>query len=125
MQKVAAEAGHPLEAFGFVQQGLEFTVNRIHGEDDTDAEPTASRHVSGEQLCHGLRDFAVQQYGLLARTVLSRWNIESCEDFGNIVFAMVNAQILAKTEDDSVAEFCDVFDFDDAFQETLTLSETS
>jgi len=82
-----------------------------------------SRHVSGEQLCNGLRDFALQQFGLLARTVLNRWNITNCEDFGRIVFAMVESRILAKTEDDSIDDFRDVFDFDAAFQDRLTLVE--
>ena len=108
-----------------MQRGLESTVNTIHGEGEADAEPSVSRHVSGRELCFGLRDFAIQQYGLLARTVLQRWQINCCEDFGCIIFAMVNAKILAKTDDDSIDDFNDVYDFDEGFSETLSLSENA
>jgi len=106
-----------------LQRALEFTVNRIHGDSDPDAEPSVSRHVTGRNLCFGLRDFAIQQYGLLARTVLQRWQINSSEDFGHIIFAMVEAKILAKTDDDSIADFRNVYDFEEVFSETLSLSE--
>jgi len=69
--------------------------------------------VSGQQLCLGLRDFAIKQYGLLAKTLLSRWNIKSTEDFGHIVYAMVDAGLMRKNDDDSLDDFRGVFDFDD------------
>ena len=84
-----------------------------------------SRHVTGRDLCFGVRDFAIQQYGLLARTVLQRWQINASEDFGHIIFAMVEAKILAKTDDDSIEDFCNVYDFDEVFSETLSLSENA
>lgn len=118
---VARDTPYPLEAFIFVQRGLEYTVQMVHG-DGAEPEEPASRHVSGRLLCEGLRKFAVQQYGLLARTVLGRWHINSSEDFGQIVFAMVKAKLLAKTDDDGIDDFRDVFDFDDAFDETLSLT---
>ena len=118
---------YPLEAFLFVQQGLDQTVRNLHGEpDDEDIleDPAESeRHVSGRQLCSGLRDFAVQQYGLMALTVMRYWGIHRCEDFGNIVFAMVDAGVMHKTDGDTIEEFQNVFDFKDAFgPATLVLS---
>ena len=71
--------------------------------------------MTGQQLCEGLRDFAVQQYGMLARTVLNRWHIERTEDFGRIVFAMVEGGLMHATEGDSVRDFDHVFDFGAAF----------
>ena len=115
---VVRSTKYTLDAFLFVQRGLEFTVNRVHGEADPDAEP-AARHVTGEDLCLGLRDYAIEQYGLLARTVLRRWGITRCEDFGNIVFAMVDAGLMQKTDDDTIEDFRDVFDFKQAFSPTL------
>ncbi len=125
LQELAQQTCYPLDAFLFVQQGLDFTARRIHGAprcDDDDAEH-ASRHVTGQQLCLGLRDYAIKEYGLLARTVLRRWNIQRSEDFGRIVFAMVENDLMHKTDHDDLADFIDVFDFDEAFCPSLQLSE--
>ena len=124
LQNVVQSTKYPPEAFLFVQRGLDYTVRHIYG-DDEDADEPQHRHISGEQLCYGLRDFCVQQYGLLARTVLRRWHIESCEDFGRIVFAMVDADLMHKTEGDSIRDFIGVFDFSEAFSPQLSLSENS
>ena len=118
---------YPADAFVFVQRGLDFTVRREHGELTEDYDPDdpdqPSRHVSGRVLCEGLRDYAIQQYGLLAGTVLRRWRIHRCEDFGHIVFAMVDAGIMHKTDDDSIADFENLFSFRDAFgKPTLALN---
>lgn len=122
--QVSRNTRYPLEAFVFVQRGLEFTVRRLHGAPDERTE-TTSHHVTGHDLCTGLRDYAIQEYGLLARMVLRRWNITSSEDFGQIVFAMVDAKLLAKTDEDSIEDFRDIFDFEHAFAERLSLSENS
>lgn len=124
LRSVARSTRFPLEAFVFVQRGLDYTVRRIHGElTDDSREAREDRHISGHQLCHGLRDYAVEQYGLLARTVLRRWHVDTCADFGHIVFAMVDAGLMHKTEDDTMDEFAGVFDFTEAFTPELSLSE--
>jgi len=69
----------------------------------------------------GLRDYAKREYGLLARSVLARWRIHRSEDFGRIVFAMVDGGLMHKTADDTLDDFMDVFKFDDAFAERLLL----
>lgn len=105
-------AGFPLAAFVFVRDGLAHTVKSVHGDHSMEEE---SRHVTGQQLCLGLRDYALQQYGLLARTVLRRWGIERTYDFGRIVFAMVEAGVMRKNDHDSLEDFRGVFEFDEAF----------
>lgn len=100
------------EAFEFVRQGLSHTVKSVHGEVPGDDE---TRNVSGQQLCLGLRDYAIKQYGLLARTVLDRWGIKRTDDFGRIVFAMVDIGLMSKTEDDRMEDFRGVYDFEEAF----------
>lgn len=122
--QVVRSTKYPLEAFLFVQRGLDFTVRRIHGEPKRGTDP-ASRHVTGQMLCHGLRDYAIKQYGLMARTVLRHWHIISCEDFGRIVFALVDAGLMHKTEEDRLADFADVYDFNHAFAADLQLSENT
>jgi uncharacterized repeat protein (TIGR04138 family) len=104
---------YPIDAFCFVQHGLEFTVRKLHGEEP---DPKASRHVSGQQLCEGLREFALNNWGLLAGTVLRRWNVTSTYDFGRIVYAMVNNGFMQKTDDDSIEDFRGVYDFRKAFE---------
>jgi len=103
---------YPLEAYEFVQRGLSHTVTQIHGKR---RDPDISMHVTGQQLCEGLRDFALSQWGLLARAVLARWNITSTWDFGRIVFAMVDNGLMQKTDEDTIDDFRNVFDFKTAF----------
>lgn len=74
-----------------------------------------SRHINGPQLCRGLRDLALQKWGLMASVVLARWNIRSTRDFGVMVFALVEEGILRKCRHDRIDDFDDVFDFEDAF----------
>lgn len=114
VQQVIEDVGiYPPEAYAFIQQGLSFTVQRLHGKLK---DPKASRHVSGQDLCDGLRELALAQWGRLARTVLRRWNITSTLDFGRMVFALVDAGLMQKTEDDSVDDFRNVYEFRAAFE---------
>jgi len=128
LKQIAQDAGYAVEAFLFVQRGLEFTVKRTHGAEPKQAvaeeydDPDQSgRHVSGQQLCLGLRDFAKKEYGLLARSVLARWRIHRSEDFGRIVFAMIDGGLMHKTDEDTLEDFIEVFSFDEAFSERLLL----
>jgi len=110
---VIESSEYPIEAFTFVQEGLRHTVDALaRNADHLDA---SARHVSGRELCMGLRDYALAQYGLLARTVLEQWGIERTDDFGAIVFAMVEAGLMRASEDDSAEDFCGVYHFDTAF----------
>src|SRR5262245_55512432 len=104
---------YPLDAFLFVQQGLSYTVEKIHGNI---TEPNASHHISGQQLCQGMREFALLKWGLLARTVLRRWNVNSTLDFGRMVFAMVDNGFMSKTDQDTLEDFRGVYDFRTAFE---------
>lgn len=117
-QEVIAELGlYPPEAFDFVERGLSYTVDKIHGAMAASTpEEQESRHVSGQELCRGLRDYALLQWGMLAQTVLRRWNITTTLDFGRIVYALVNNGFMQKREEDSVEDFRNVFDFTAAFE---------
>jgi uncharacterized repeat protein (TIGR04138 family) len=123
LHQLARHTEYPAEAFVFVQRGLDFTVRRTHG--DLESKPADSRHVSGQQLCHGLRDYAIQEYGLLARSVLKHWNVHSSEDFGHLVFEMVKAGLMQKTSDDCLGDFVRVFDFTEAFGSELELAAST
>lgn len=117
LAQIVDEVGmYPLEAYLFVEQGLAHTVKRLHGEADPDEPNPRDRHVSGPDLCEGLRELALVQWGLLARTVLKRWNITSTLDFGRIVFALIEGGRMQKTDADNLDDFRNVYDFRTAFE---------
>jgi uncharacterized repeat protein (TIGR04138 family) len=96
---------YSLEVYEFVMDALAYTVRR-NGE---------RRHIRGPELLSGMRDLALDYWGNMALHVLESWGVRSTEDFGDIVFTMVNAGILAKTDQDSKDDFKDAFIFADAF----------
>ena len=75
-----------------------------------------ARHVSGQELSEGCRHRALELYGPLARSVLEYWGIRSTEDIGEIVFNLIKANQLTKTEQDRKQDFKNVFDFEQAFE---------
>ncbi len=99
------------EAYLFVREGLDYTQKNIA----RDARGRV-RHVSGQELLEGIREYALQQFGPMAMTVLEEWGVRECKDFGEIVFNMVETGLLAKTEKDSRADFEPGYDFADAFR---------
>lgn len=118
---------YPRGAYEFVREGLGYTADLVHAGEPGDTLPAHAdegRHVTGQQLCFGLKDYAIKQYGLLARTVLAHWSITRTEDFGAIIYAMVEAELMRTTEHDSIDDFSGVYDFDDAFG-TLAPIETA
>lgn len=76
----------------------------------------APRHISGEELAHGVRKLALARYGPMARTVLEHWGIHSTDDLGEIVFAMVDCGVLIRREEDRKEDFQDLFDFEEVFE---------
>jgi len=123
LQEVADELGcYSIEAFAFVQEGLSYAVNKVYGNT---IEPNQNRHVSGQQLCEGLREYALARWGLMARAVLARWGITSTFDFGRIVFALIDAQYMSRTDQDSIEDFRSVFDFKTAFDSDYRIPKQS
>lgn len=80
-----------------------------------------NRHVGGEELCWGLRDLAVKEWGAMAAVVLRYWGIRSTKDFGRIVFALVENGLLQKQPHDCIEDFNDVYDFDDALERSYQI----
>jgi len=111
LQQLVDEVGvYPAQAYQFVQDALGYTVEKLHGK-LTDVDSSVSRHVTGQDLCAGLREYAMKQWGLLAYTVLRRWNITRTIDLGRIVFALIDIGQMQKTDTDTLDDFRDVFDF--------------
>jgi len=93
------------EAYDFVQEAL----RSAHERSGT------RRHVTGKELLAAFRELAKSEFGPLSRTVLAEWGLRATEDVGNVVFNLVEAEELGKTDEDDLADFRDVFDFDSAF----------
>lgn len=94
-------------AYLFVLAGIEFLQGRL----------PQRRHVTGPELTRACRDFALEQYGLLARTVLEYWGIRETEDIGRIVFSLVDVGLLVTQPGDRVEDFAGVYAFEQAFDE--------
>jgi len=100
------------EAYLFVRDALEYTKKSIAR---TTREPIL--HVTGQQLLSGIREFALGLFGPMAMTVFEEWGVAKCEDFGEIVFNLVEMRVLAKTDTDSRADFTGGYKFWDAFRQ--------
>ena len=106
------------EAYGFVREALDYT-QRIVAEKNEDKV----RHVSGQELLEGSRQYALQVFGPMAMLVLAEWGITKCEDFGELVFNMVESGLLAKTQKDSRDDFKGGYDFEEAFRRPFAPSD--
>ncbi len=125
-----------LEALAFAEESLGLGVEPPKEELEPVSEETSARsrreaprprrgdrrgerHVSGQQLCEAARLYGQQQYGYLAPTVLGSWGLRRTDDFGEIVFNMIEIGQMRKTRSDRREDFHDVFDFDDAFSRDI------
>lgn len=116
LETIAQRDGrYAYEAYEFLYEALDHTLNQLGKErPTTPGDPGEHHHVTGRELLAGVRDLALKQFGLMARTVFRLWGIERTSDFGEIVFRLVEAGLMSKTEDDSLLDFQDVYDFDEA-----------
>jgi uncharacterized repeat protein (TIGR04138 family) len=113
IEQIAEHGGrYSREAYLFVYASLDHTVRKL-GRDRS--ESPRGRHIRGQELCRGISDYARERYGPMARSVFAHWNVLSTLDFGRIVFELVDTGMMSKTEEDSLDDFRDVYDFDDEF----------
>lgn len=106
------------EAFEFVMEALGHS-QRMFGKESPQAEsaPGPEHHVTGRELLEGVCDLARREFGLMAPLVFERWGIRRTDDFGEVVFAMINAGVLSKTDSDRLEDFQKVFDLEQALTE--------
>ncbi len=116
---LAKDPRYPHEAYLFVREALDHTQKMV-GKPAKDDSP---RHVSGQQLLEGIREYVLLQYGPMSMTVLAEWGIRRCEDFGEIVFNMVENSLLAKTDKDTREDFKPGYDFEIAFRKPFLPSK--
>jgi len=93
-------------AYVFVLAALEYAQTRL----------PARRHLTGMELAWACRDFALEQFGMLAGTVLTHWGIQTTEDFGRIVFILIEVGLLARQPSDRIEDFERVYEFEQVFK---------
>ena len=98
------------DAYYFVRDALDVAQKKFGSKK---SEP---QHVSGQQLLAGIREHALDEFGPMAITVLDEWGVTRCEDFGELVFNMVEQSLLGKTDDDTRDDFKAGYDFTEAFR---------
>ncbi len=96
---------YKFEAYTFVLAALHDTVCRLK----------KPRHITGRELALGIRKYALDQFGPMAKTVLHHWGIRTTLDFGKIVYALIDVQLLSKQSEDKLEDFDKVYEFEDAF----------
>jgi uncharacterized repeat protein (TIGR04138 family) len=117
---------YKIEAYAFVFDGLRYGHEKLglgtprpakRTEDATPAEGEGEgsgleRHLTGQELCQAIRQYALEQYGYMAKCVLESWGVRSTGDLGEIVFNLIRAGEMRKTDDDRREDFDNVFDFE-------------
>ncbi len=123
-EAVARDPRYAYEAYEFLDRALQHTLKLLGRERTADTAPGDPRlHVSGRELLEGVRSLALAEFGFMARTVFAAWGIHRTGDFGNIVFNLIEAGLMSKSDDDNLADFTDVYDFEQALDYQIQLDE--
>jgi uncharacterized repeat protein (TIGR04138 family) len=88
---------------------------------ESSEKPRVLGHVDAGELCDAVRKLGLRQYGSLAAMLLAHWGVHSTADIGEIIYNLIAAGDLEKTEGDSRSDFDNLFDFDTAFKNPLSL----
>jgi uncharacterized repeat protein (TIGR04138 family) len=111
---VRRDPRYAYEAYEFLFAALAHTQKMLGRPPFPETAADQDHHVSGPQLLEGVRDLALREFGLMARTVFHVWGIDRTGDFGEIVFNLVEANLMSKTAEDTRDDFRDVYDLDQA-----------
>src|SRR4029079_6762007 len=107
---VANDPRYPRDGYIFLRDALDFTTKQ-HKK----VKGVSVRHVSGPELLDGVRQHALKEFGRMGMTGFESWRIRYCEDMGHMVFNLIGAGVFGKTEQDSIEDFKNVYDFEEAF----------
>lgn len=121
IEDARAAKGSPFAVDGylFVIRTLDSLMERIAASSGT------RRHVTGQELSLAVRDMALSQFGPTASLVLDHWFIRRTEDIGRIVYDLIDAGLLGRTESDRIEDFAGVYDFEEEFVRKFRFSVDS
>jgi len=103
---VCRDGRYHINAYRFVYEALDYTVKRLDKK----------RHISGRELLEGIKNLALEQFGALAVMVFDVWGVQRTADFGNIVFNLVEAEMMSRSEEDTREDFDEVYSFREVFR---------
>ncbi len=104
-------------AYLFAFQALEYTMKSFLQLDED-----KRRHVSAQELLDGMKEYAIKHFGYMARYVWESWGIGSTDDWGNVVYNLIDAGLMKQNEEDSPELFSGVFDFEEVFERAWEFS---
>ena len=107
---VDSDPRYQRDGYIFLRDALDFTTKQ-----QKKTKGVSVRHVTGPELLDGVRHYALKEFGPMVMTVFDSWGIRSCEDVGHMVFNLIGAGVFGKTEQDSIEDFKNVYDFEEAF----------
>ena len=107
---VATDPRYQRDAYVFLRDALDFTTKQ-----QKKVKGASVRHVAGPELLEGVRQYALKEFGPMVTTVFGYWGLKNTEDVGNMVFNLIGSGIFGKTEEDSINDFKNIFDFHTAF----------
>ena len=107
---VATDTRYHRDGYIFLRDALDFTTKQ-----QKKLKGVSVRHVTGPELLDGARQYALREFGPMVMTVFDSWGIHSCEDIGHMVFNLIAAGVFGKTEEDSIKDFKNVYNFEEAF----------
>ncbi len=111
-----------IDAYQFVREALSYAQEILKMPHQPAAGDEGERHLTGQQLCEAIRQYALEQYGYMAKTVLNNWGVYSTSDFGEIVYNLIRIKQMKKSEHDRREDFDDCYEFDTAFMPEFELS---
>ena len=112
---VRQDPHYPAQAYYFTLEALSYSLEELK-------KSGQEGHIDGVQLLFGMRDYGRRLFGYLGAAVLREWRVSETSDFGEIVFRLVEAELLSKQESDTREDFDSVFDLKGAFEETFLYS---
>ena len=117
-QLLQSDLRYQLHAYQFVRDSLAYAQEVLpNDESEAEIEP----HLTGQELCEAIRLFAIDQFGYMSKTVLNNWGIQGTNDFGEIVYNLIDIGMMKKSETDERELFSDVYSFEKAFVEDFQI----
>ncbi len=112
---VKKDCRYSMQSYQFIFEALDYTASKLGKKYNSSLED--ERHVTGQELSEGIKQFALAKFGFMALIVFEQWGVANSRDFGEIVFNLVESGLMGKTNTDSIDDFKDIYDFHEEFDE--------
>jgi uncharacterized repeat protein (TIGR04138 family) len=129
LQLCREDARFAYEAYEFVCEAVTYTQDRLGRVPNRHEQPEPRRkqqsdenHVSGAELLRGTCELAIREFGMMAPVVFKQWGVKTTDDVGEIVFKLIKAQRLSKSDRDDLGDFHNLFDLHQALADGFALT---